>query len=129
MRGNSGQVICHYKGKEDDFIVYVESSKAVSDWKADSTIPLVDVVKGFKVFVTHKVCHSIKAEAIMLMSTGTALKALWTVASHSTLENEFGTHNEDEVIKKILTQGSVQDQENSSRNGDKNDSKGTRQAR
>lgn len=29
-------------------------------------------------------------------------------ASKSALDNEFGTHNEDEVIKQILTKGSVQ---------------------
>ena len=29
-------------------------------------------------------------------------------ASKSALENEFGTSNEDEVIKQILTKGSVQ---------------------
>lgn len=29
-------------------------------------------------------------------------------ASNSALENEFGTSNEDEVIKQILTKGSIQ---------------------
>jgi hypothetical protein len=28
-------------------------------------------------------------------------------ASHATLENEFGTHNEEEVIKQILEKGSL----------------------
>jgi hypothetical protein len=32
-------------------------------------------------------------------------------ASKGTLENEFGTHNEDEVIKQILEKGSVQESE------------------
>lgn len=32
-------------------------------------------------------------------------------ASKSTLENEFGVSNEDEVIKKILESGSVQETE------------------
>ena len=32
-------------------------------------------------------------------------------ASQSTLENEFGTHNDDEVITKILEKGSLQSSE------------------
>lgn len=54
MRGNAEQVKCHYKGKNDDFIVMVESAQAVQDWKKDKTIPLAQVVNGWKVFVTHK---------------------------------------------------------------------------
>lgn len=44
----------HYKGKNDDFIVIVESAQAVKDWKQDKSIPLAQVVNGWKVFVTHK---------------------------------------------------------------------------
>ena len=32
-------------------------------------------------------------------------------ASNATLENEFGTHNEDECIKQILNKGQVQKSE------------------
>lgn len=32
-------------------------------------------------------------------------------ASKATLENEFGTHNEDEVIKQILEKGTLQETE------------------
>lgn len=55
-RGNDVQTRVHYKGKntEEDFIVFVENEKAVQDWKADRSIPLVQVVNGFKIFVTHK---------------------------------------------------------------------------
>lgn len=44
----------HYKGADEDFIVFVESQKDVEAWKADRSIPLAQVVNGFKVFVTHK---------------------------------------------------------------------------
>jgi len=55
-RGNETQVKCHYKGPQtgDDFIVFVESPKAVQEWKKDSSIPLVQVANSFDVFVTHK---------------------------------------------------------------------------
>jgi hypothetical protein len=52
MRGNDPQVKVHFKGSNDDFIIFVDSAKAVQDWKSDSTIPLAQVVSGWKVFVT-----------------------------------------------------------------------------
>jgi hypothetical protein len=52
MKGNTQEVRCHYKGKNDDFIVIVESAKAVQEWKKDSSVPLAQVVGSFKVFVT-----------------------------------------------------------------------------
>jgi hypothetical protein len=54
MRGNAQNTKVHYKGTTDDFVVMVESEKAVSDWIADRSIPLAQVVDGFKIFVTHK---------------------------------------------------------------------------
>ena len=53
-RGNDQQIKVHYKGKDEDFIIFVDSGKAVQDWKADRSIPLAQVVSGWKVFVTHK---------------------------------------------------------------------------
>lgn len=50
-RGAGAQTKVHYKGQDDDFIVFVESAQAVKDWKEDKTIPLAQVVDGFKVFV------------------------------------------------------------------------------
>jgi hypothetical protein len=54
MRGNSTQTKCHYKGESEDFIVFVESTKAVEEWKKDKSVPLAQVVDSFKIFVTHK---------------------------------------------------------------------------
>lgn len=53
-RGEAIQTKVHYKGKEDDFLIFVDSEKAVQDWKQDKSIPLAQVVNGWKVFVTHK---------------------------------------------------------------------------
>lgn len=54
MRGNAGLTKVIYKGDTDDFIVMVESAQAVQDWIKDSSIPLAQVVDGFKIFVSHK---------------------------------------------------------------------------
>lgn len=54
MRGNGPTTKVHYKGSSDDFIVIVESEQAVKNWIGDRSIPLAQVVDGFKIFVTHK---------------------------------------------------------------------------
>lgn len=54
VRGTASNTIVHYKGKNDDFIVFAESAEDVQKWKEDKTIPLAQVVNGFKVFITHK---------------------------------------------------------------------------
>ena len=54
MRGNAPQTKVHMKGKDEDFIVFVESKEAVQNWKKDKTIPLAQVVGGWKIFVTHR---------------------------------------------------------------------------
>jgi hypothetical protein len=53
-RGEAPQVKCHYKGKDDDFVIFVDDAKVAREWKTDKSIPLAQVVSSFKVFVTHK---------------------------------------------------------------------------
>merc|ERR1712225_109371 len=57
-RGNASVTKCHYKGKDEDFIVFVESADDVEKWKNDSSIPLAQVVSGFKIMITHKSSRS-----------------------------------------------------------------------
>lgn len=54
MKGNVGQTKVHLKGKDEDFIVMVDSKDAVLKWKKDKSIPLAQVVSGWKIFVTHR---------------------------------------------------------------------------
>ena len=54
MRGNAGQTKVHLKGKDEDFVIMVDSKEAVQNWKKDKSVPLSQVVSGWKVFVTHK---------------------------------------------------------------------------
>ena len=54
MKGGVTQTKVHYKGNDDDFVIMVESEQAVKDWKADKSVPLSQVVSGWKVFTTHK---------------------------------------------------------------------------
>ena len=53
-RGNATQSKCHYHGKDEDFVIFVDDVTAVKNWKSDRSIPLAQVVSGFKIFVTHK---------------------------------------------------------------------------
>ncbi len=52
-RGNAQQVKVHYAGKEDDFVMFVDSAKAVQEWKHDKSIAIAQFASD-KVFVTHK---------------------------------------------------------------------------
>jgi len=107
-RGNAAQTKVHYAGKDEDFIIFVDGEDSVQKWKKDKSTPLAQVVSGFKIFVTHK----------------QGSQGVMDAASHSTLENEFGTHNEDECMSKILEKGTVQTSENPERQGPTNDTKG-----
>lgn len=53
-RGNASQCKVHLKGETEDFIVFVESKEALQEWRKDKSVPLAQVVDGFKIFITHK---------------------------------------------------------------------------
>ncbi|KAI0995233.1 hypothetical protein K3495_g12949 [Podosphaera aphanis] len=107
------QAKVHFKGETDDFIVFVDDVKAANQWKTDKTIPLAQVVSAFKIFVTHR--HGAQGSL--------------DAASRATLENEFGTSVDEEVIKQIIEKGTIQESEHSSdRFNSKNDSMGSRNA-
>jgi hypothetical protein len=53
-RGETTQYKVHYKGKEDDFVVFVDDVESYKKWKEDSSVALAQVVSAFKIFVTHK---------------------------------------------------------------------------
>jgi hypothetical protein len=53
-RGDAAQTKVHFQGQSEDFVVFVDNAEAVKNWKNDSSIPLAQVVSGFKVFTTDK---------------------------------------------------------------------------
>ncbi|KHJ33241.1 putative shwachman-bodian-diamond syndrome protein [Erysiphe necator] len=108
VRGD--QIKVHYKGKDDDFIIFIDDIKLANSWKTDKSISLAHFVSAFKIFVTHK--HGAQG------SLDTASKA--------TLENEFGTSVIEDVIKIIIEKGTMQESEAAERYGSKNDTKGSR---
>jgi len=111
-RGGASQTKVHYKGKDEDFVVFIDDPEAAKKWKTDKTIPLAQVVSSFKVFVNQK--HG--AQGIL------------DGASNATLENEFGTHVDEEVIKQIIEKGTFQEGTFPEHQGNRNDSQGGRSA-
>ncbi|KAL9052404.1 MAG: hypothetical protein Q9162_005434 [Coniocarpon cinnabarinum] len=107
-RGSGKQTICHYPGKNDDFIVYVESETAVLKWREDKTVPLAQVVSGWVIKVSHKQGNQDAEDT----------------PSNLTLDAEFQTHNRDDVIAKIVQDGHVQEHKERGRPGDTNITKG-----
>ncbi|KAK9472161.1 ribosome maturation protein [Dipodascopsis tothii] len=78
-----------YKGEADDFIVIISSPEEYQKFKKDSSVPLVDVVDSFKVFTTDR--HG--------------SQGLLNEASNLSLENEFGSSKDVDVVSKILRSG------------------------
>lgn len=99
-----------YKGKEYDFIVFIEDPESLQKFKnGDTTIPLVDIVSVFKIYTNRQ----------------GGSEGVLDEASKAELSNEFGKAKEDEIIKKIITEGSDKHSAHLSRGGNsKNDSIG-----
>ncbi|KAI0383921.1 shwachman-Bodian-diamond syndrome protein [Hypomontagnella monticulosa] len=104
-KGEATQIKIHHKGKDEDFVIFLDDLETYKKWKSDKSIPMAHFISAFKIFVTHK----------------QGAQGQMDDASKSTLENEFGTSNEDDVIKKILESGSIQESEFPERQGPKND--------
>ncbi|GKT55363.1 shwachman-bodian-diamond syndrome protein [Colletotrichum tofieldiae] len=109
VRGEAHQTKVHYKGQEDDFIVFVEDPELFKKWKTDKSVPLAHFISSYKIFVTHKQGN----------------QGTFDAASKSTLENEFGTSVDDKVIIQILEKGEAHNAEFPERQGPKNDSQGS----
>lgn len=58
-RGNVNQAKVLYQGSSDDFIVFIDSVQDLEKWKKDSSIPLAQVINGWKVFCTHKYVYTL----------------------------------------------------------------------
>ncbi len=53
-RGETHQLKVHFKGKHDDFIVFVDDMEEYKKWQTDKSVPMSHFISAFKVFVTHK---------------------------------------------------------------------------
>ncbi|RCK55478.1 hypothetical protein Cantr_04293 [Candida viswanathii] len=107
-----------YKGKENDFVLFIDDPELLAkyrkdiDTKGSSTIPIIDLVSIFKVFVNRQ----------------KGVDGILDEASKLDLLNDFGSSNIDLVIKIILDKGD--DKSGAHAIGDTtastNDSKGAR---
>ncbi|KAG6013190.1 hypothetical protein E4U54_006992 [Claviceps lovelessii] len=113
-RGESTQTKVHLQGRNDDFLVFVDDVDEYKKWlKGDTSIPLARFVSTFQVFLTHK--------------QGT--QGTYDAAAKNILAAEFDTENVDEVIKKILKNGTMQNMEMPGRQGSTNDSMSSMKSR
>lgn len=53
-RGEASQAKVHYKGKHDDFLVFVDDVNTYKKWLNDKSTPMAHFVSAFQVFVTHR---------------------------------------------------------------------------
>lgn len=100
-----------YKGSNvDDFVVFIDDATLRDKYvNGDTTIPLIDIVSIYKVFVNRQ----------------GGLEGVLDEASKNELSNEFGTTDIDAIIKRILKEGSDKHNPTVLRGGaSKNDSYG-----
>ncbi|TQV95903.1 hypothetical protein V2A60_001069 [Cordyceps javanica] len=105
-RGETVQTKCHYKGQADDFIVFIDDVDTFKKWQTDKSVPMAHFMSSFRIFQTNK--HGAQGQL--------------DAAPKNILATEFDTEDEDEVIKKILAKGTLQQSEMPARQGPKNDS-------
>jgi hypothetical protein len=119
-RGNTQEVRMHYKGPKtgDNYCIYITSAEVARDWVSDKTIPLVDVLDGFLVLVSHKSVppksrrrrNSIVAfpvDVILTTYGRQGTQGILDTASDAQMDSEFGTHKVEEVAQIILEKGKV----------------------
>jgi hypothetical protein len=116
-RANDNTHKIFYKGRSEDFIVFVDDLNILQKWKGDRSVPLTDVLNGWKIFVTHG-CVLVSLVLVIVIYLWTGLLTFFRIshgaqgvldsASKNALENEFGTSNEDDCLVKILEGGEYQ---------------------
>jgi len=105
-RGESTQSKIHYKGKQEDFIVFVDDVDTYKKWQSDKSIPLAHFISTFNVFLTHR----------------QGAQGPFDTASKMELAAEFDSDDSDDAIKTILSRGSMQSVEMPGRQGVTNES-------
>ncbi|KAI7907108.1 ribosome maturation protein [Cokeromyces recurvatus] len=78
-----------YKGNGNNEFFVIANPGMVSKWRHDKTIPLIDVVQNFEVHTTPTGSN-----------TGGPIRP-----STGVLMDTFDTTNEDEIVKKIISEG------------------------
>jgi hypothetical protein len=53
VKGEASQTKVHFKGQEDDFIIFIDDISDFKKWQSDKSVPLSHFISTFKVFVTH----------------------------------------------------------------------------
>lgn len=52
MKGNASTTKVFYQGSTEGFVIFVESAEIVTKWKGDKSMPLTEVVAGWKIMTT-----------------------------------------------------------------------------
>ncbi|KAL7942403.1 ribosome maturation protein [Trichoderma barbatum] len=105
-RGESTQSKVHYKGKQEDFIVFVDDVDTYRKWQNDKSVPLTQFISTFQVFLTHR----------------QGAQGTYDTASKTAMAAEFDSDNSDDAIQRILQGGSLQTMEMPGRQGVTNES-------
>lgn len=65
VKADGTQSKVHYRAPDRDFVVFIADTAELQKWKSDKSVPLVEVVQSFQVFVTEyasQLCVSARTE-------------------------------------------------------------------
>ncbi|RVD86776.1 uncharacterized protein DFL_005035 [Arthrobotrys flagrans] len=109
MRGVGEVSKVYLQKNNEDFVVLVEDQESLKKWKNDASVPLMDVMNGFKIFTTHR----------------QGSQGVLDSASNAILDASFGTHKVDDIIPIILREGQLQVSNSQDHGSSTNDSMGS----
>ncbi|KAI5797415.1 ribosome maturation protein [Peziza echinospora] len=112
MRADQPSIRCCYKGETEEFILILTHDNKLAEFRKElkhnpgtnTTVPLTEILDSFTIFTSNPQLGQVPLET----------------PSKATLENEFGTGDQDFMIRKILEFGEVKEQKGRSREGNTN---------
>lgn len=51
-KGEAVTTKIHFKGKQDDFVIFVDDVDEFKKWQSDKSVPMANFISSFKIFVT-----------------------------------------------------------------------------
>jgi len=104
MRATEPSARIHYKGSNNNFVMFAVSPEAFRKYRKDSSVPLTEVLDAFTVYTTgHHGSQGILEQA-----------------SHGQLDAEFGTHEQEVCARRVLAHGELKEMKSREREGNTN---------
>jgi len=130
MKGAAESTIVHFRGKTDDWVVFINEPEQYKEWKQAQQANAADEQQADDKAKDEKfdVPLFVDGKNQVFVTNKHGRQGTKNAASDMEVENEFGTRDKDLAIKHILLKGTLVEIQMPERQGSKNDSKGAMSA-